>query len=191
MNKIDIAKINTVWVYKRTHVGDPSIEGLFGHSDCMGSLRDNKFDAVIGIGGLGDEAQSYDMNNKINWVGIIPHIYSKEKGHRACTYEFEHFVLFENVGPAIKDFAPLLYNHMYREKHVRQIKNGITPEEFEEVLGIIKWSLSEEAQSLFEQYKLNPKTYKGTSSKEECADDCKEQAYCRSTVKEKVSTSCC
>ena len=37
-----------VLVYKRTHTGDPSENGVFGESDCMGAIRNWHYDAVIG-----------------------------------------------------------------------------------------------------------------------------------------------
>jgi hypothetical protein len=41
-------------IYKRTHTGDPDPEsGVFGNRDCMGTVRGRRFDAVIGIGGIG------------------------------------------------------------------------------------------------------------------------------------------
>lgn len=41
-------------IYKRTHSGDPDSEsGVFGNHDCMGSVKGWQYDAVIGIGGIG------------------------------------------------------------------------------------------------------------------------------------------
>ena len=47
-----------VLVYKRTHNGDPDANGCFGAYDCMGTVRDRQYDAVIGVGGIGPEAQA-------------------------------------------------------------------------------------------------------------------------------------
>ena len=41
-------------IYKRTHLGDPDLFGTFGINDCMGEVRARQFDAVIGVGGIGD-----------------------------------------------------------------------------------------------------------------------------------------
>src|SRR5437867_10741882 len=41
-----------ILTYKRTHNGDPDVYGCFGIHDCMGSVRDLPFDAVIGVGGI-------------------------------------------------------------------------------------------------------------------------------------------
>ena len=37
-----------VLIYKRTHTGDPDKNGIFGINNCMGSVRDWEFYAVIG-----------------------------------------------------------------------------------------------------------------------------------------------
>ena len=47
-----------ILIYKRTHNGDPDAKGCFGACDCMGSVRSRSFDAVIGVGGIGPEAQA-------------------------------------------------------------------------------------------------------------------------------------
>ncbi len=62
-----------VLVYKRTHNGDPDAHGCFGAFDCMGTVRDREYDAVIGVGGIGPEAQSNGIDRQINWIGIGPH----------------------------------------------------------------------------------------------------------------------
>lgn len=59
-------------VYKRTHNGDPDREGDFGAYDCMGQVRGYEFDAVIGIGGLGLEAEAWGIAGRVNWIGIGP-----------------------------------------------------------------------------------------------------------------------
>ena len=59
-----------VFIYKRTHTGDPDKNGCFGIEDCMGEKRSWEYDAVIGIGGRGAEAESYGIDRKVNWIGI-------------------------------------------------------------------------------------------------------------------------
>lgn len=44
-----------ILIYKRTHVGDPDDSGRFGLYNCMGRVRGYDFDAVIGVGGIGNE----------------------------------------------------------------------------------------------------------------------------------------
>ncbi|MGS0974834.1 hypothetical protein [Burkholderia glumae] len=44
-----------ILIYKRTHTGAPDCFGRFGINDYMGSARNLRFDAVIGVGGVGAE----------------------------------------------------------------------------------------------------------------------------------------
>jgi hypothetical protein len=54
-------------IYKRTHTGDPDPEtGVFGNNDCMGEVRCWDFDAVIGIGGIGEEPRRYGHSRQTN-----------------------------------------------------------------------------------------------------------------------------
>ena len=39
-----------VFIYRRTHTGDPCRCGIFGVYDCMGRFRSRDFDAVLGVG---------------------------------------------------------------------------------------------------------------------------------------------
>ena len=49
-------------IYKRTHSGDPDPEsGVFGNNDCMGRVKGWQYDAVIGIGGIGQEPTRYGI----------------------------------------------------------------------------------------------------------------------------------
>jgi hypothetical protein len=59
-------------VYLRNHSGDPDEEGVFGVNDCMGQVRFWGFEAVIGVGGMGAEAQSWGISGKVTWIGIGP-----------------------------------------------------------------------------------------------------------------------
>src|SRR2546425_11530153 len=59
-------------IYKRTHSGDPDpTSGLFGVHDCMRRDRARMFDAVIGVGGSGDEPRRSRIAGKLTWVGIM------------------------------------------------------------------------------------------------------------------------
>lgn len=60
-------------VYKRTHNGDPDAEGRFGIHDCMGQVRAYGYEAVIGVGGVGDEPEECGIARRVNWIGIGPH----------------------------------------------------------------------------------------------------------------------
>jgi hypothetical protein len=45
-------------VYKRIRTGDTDGRGCFGEQDCMGSVRNLGFHALIGVGGRGREAHA-------------------------------------------------------------------------------------------------------------------------------------
>jgi len=58
LQKLDAIK--KTLIYKRTHTGDPHREvGVFGENGCMRRVRGYKFDAVIGIGGIGPEPKKW------------------------------------------------------------------------------------------------------------------------------------
>jgi hypothetical protein len=110
--------IRRILIYKRTHNGDPDANGCFGVYDCMGSVRGRDFDAVIGIGGLGAEAQANDIAAKINWIGVKPHKTSK-RGKRSSEWRgplvtFDHFRDFGTEGRELRDGA--LAKRMYLRK---------------------------------------------------------------------------
>lgn len=130
-----------ILTYKRTHTGDPDTKGRFGINNCMGQVRNYDFDAVIGIGGIGNEAKSYDIDGKVNWVGFNP----KKTNHpNGCglLVEFEKFVLFESHGPLLNNLAPLLAKRMYQGK-VRYLISGYSLEEHAEAESIIQCLLNQ------------------------------------------------
>ena len=96
-----------VLIYKRTHTGDPTPEGIFGLSDCMGRVRAREYDAVIGVGGLSSKPKSFGIDGRVTWVGVGPHrSASTPVGHRGPIVEFDEFVLFEESGPQLESIAP-------------------------------------------------------------------------------------
>lgn len=125
-----------VLVYKRTHNGDPDRRGRFGVHDCMGRIRDREFDAVIGIGALGAEAQRHGIAGKLNWIGIGPHK-TRSRGKRASIITFEHFVDFGTEGPDFKEVAPKLAHRMYRKK-IRHLVSGFLSDEVVELAQLLK-----------------------------------------------------
>jgi Abortive infection C-terminus len=52
----------------RTHSGHPDSSGQFGINNCVGSVRNRHFDAVIGVGGLGSVLESWGIAGKLTWV---------------------------------------------------------------------------------------------------------------------------
>lgn len=125
-----------ILIYKRTHTGDPDPEGRFGIDDCMGTIRNLPFDAVIGVGGTGKEPQSYGIDRKINWVGVNPQHKHKTNGARAGIVTFEKFALFEERGPLLHLLAPLLAQRMYAGR--RFVFKSMTPAEHAEAIQLLK-----------------------------------------------------
>lgn len=111
-----------ILVYKRTHTGDPGLEGIFGVNGCMGRIRNLAFDAVIGIGSLRPWHDSIEIAGRINWVGISP----VEVGHdgRGRQLQFAKFRLFEGAGPRVSDVAPSLAEYYYG-RNPRFVMDGL------------------------------------------------------------------
>ena len=100
-----------VLVYKRTHTGDPSENGVFGESDCMGAIRNWHYDAVIGIGSIHPWEGDKGISGKVTWIGINP--IRIGKNGRGDTLKFKQFVLLDEDGPDFKELAPNLANRFY------------------------------------------------------------------------------
>jgi len=132
-----------ILTYKRTHIGDPNPDGLFGIKKCMGRVRNYDYDAVIGIGGNGYNAIKVGIARKINWVGIGPTLY-EASNKRACDVTFEYFLYLEEEGPLLATMAPNLAKRM-NMKGARFLLNGYTEKEYKEAITIIKWSRTQES----------------------------------------------
>lgn len=113
-------------VYKRTHNGDPDEQGCFGINGCMGTVRSWPFDAVIGIGGIGDEPRREGIAGKLTWIGIGPH---KTEGPEPLV-TFDHFLYFGPRGESMRELAPVLSDHVYR-MNVRTLMNLTVTEQAE------------------------------------------------------------
>jgi len=133
-----------ILVYKRTHIGDPNPEGIFGCHDCMRSVRAKQYDAVIGVGGVGHEPQSHGIDRRITWVGVGPTRHQID-GKIHPTVSFERFFLYEANGPALDSVAPSLARRMYGgpdyKHHVRYVLN-LTDEERGEALRVLDLTAS-------------------------------------------------
>jgi hypothetical protein len=122
-----------ILVYKRTHPGDPDRFGRFGIEDCMGRVRQREFDAVIGVGGIGAESSSHQLDGKVNWVGLGPRKF--ERGLRGPVVTFDQFVLFEADGPSFVQLAPALSWRMYsRNARVVMAFNDVELKEVRRIL---------------------------------------------------------
>ena len=125
-----------ILTYKRTHVGDPDQYGRFGIYDCMGRVRNYAFDAVIGIGGIGQEPKSFGIDRKINWVGINP----KRRpsfSRKGVEVTFEKFLRLEEHGPLLETLAPSLARRMY-EGGARILLKNYTELELREATAILR-----------------------------------------------------
>jgi len=128
-----------VLIYKRTHVGDPSPDGVFGIHDCMRSVRGRDFDAVIGLGGISSEPRSHGINGKINWIGVGAHKTPSSKfGLNRPYITFDHFSLFDHRGPEVAAIAPGLATHMYNTNRRVVMSDSLPPKIAKEVTEILK-----------------------------------------------------
>jgi hypothetical protein len=125
-----------------THTGDPDEQGRFGINDCMGEVRNRDFDAVIGIGGISAWPKSCGIDRRITWVGLGP---TKHPSHdSAPIVTFEHFVLLDEKGPLLEDFAPALARRMY-EGGVRTLLKSYSPQEQAEAETVLRQMLKRES----------------------------------------------
>jgi hypothetical protein len=102
-------------IYKRTHSNDPDPDtGVFGNRDCMGRVRSWDFDAVIGIGGIGQQAKRNSIAGKLTWIGVgrcnLPDAAPPE--YRGPQLIFQHFWYRGEEGPSLENY-PTLASYMY------------------------------------------------------------------------------
>jgi hypothetical protein len=93
----------------------------------MGKVRNWDFDAVIGIGGIGDEPQSHGIAGRVTWVGRHPKKQLNPSGS-GLLVTFESFILLDSKGPLVWDIAPHLARRMY-EGRVRTLLVGYSVDE--------------------------------------------------------------
>jgi len=102
----------------------------------MGIVREREFDAVVGVGGIGSEAQANGIDGQVNWIGIGAHKrYVENK--RGPEILFDHFLYFGTDGPDFRTLAPLLAQRMYGAG-VRSLLDGMSDAEQEEAEGIVR-----------------------------------------------------
>jgi hypothetical protein len=117
-----------VLIYKRTHPFDPNTDGVFGCQDCMGAVRRRRFDAVIGVGGIGAEPRSWGIDRRLNWVGVGAHATeSIAVGDRGPQVTFDRFILWEERGPRLETIAPALARHVYSVHRRVVMSDGLAP----------------------------------------------------------------
>ena len=120
------------FVYKRTHEGDPDVNGCFGCCDCMGKKRNLDFQAVIGVGGIGREATKSGIAGIVTWVGIGPRRKSG-RNLRGKSVTFDQFIYFGTKGPEFRKEAPQLSKRMYSKNGPRFLIDDITTQEQAEI----------------------------------------------------------
>jgi hypothetical protein len=129
---------SVVLIYKRTHTGDPNADGVFGVHDCMGSVRNRKYDAVIGIGGKQPWRGDKDIACKINWIGIFPARHNRKGKYRGLLVTFAKFCLYNENGPLVQEIAPKLYKYMYQDVNRRVVMSSSLPSDvYEDVVKIL------------------------------------------------------
>jgi hypothetical protein len=122
-------------IYKRTHIGDPDVSGTFGIHDCMGQVRSWGFDAVIGVGGIGDEPRRCNIAGKLTWIGIGAHLESTRDRARPLI-TFDHFLDYGEAGRLLSVVAPQLAVRMYKN-NVRVLVDHLSATERNEVHRIL------------------------------------------------------
>ena len=128
-----------VLIYKRTHIGDPDQEGIFGINECMGRVRSWEYDAVIGVGGKKPWQGSEQIACKINYIGLGVKKYSANPKDGWPYVTFEKFCLYNEKDLFVKDIAPKLYEYMYEDANVRLVKSdSLPPDIYCEVRKILK-----------------------------------------------------
>lgn len=142
-----------ILIYKRTHIGDPGPDGVFGVNDCMGRIRGLSYDAVIGVGGSGVEPRSYDIDGKITWIGIYP-TKLRGEGRRGPLVAFQRFALFDAGGPVLSSLAPALSKRMYQGK-VRYLLEGYSNAEQAEAEQIIAWAMEATSEAVGELVRIH------------------------------------
>jgi len=133
-----------ILTYKRTHTGDPNAKGQFGVNDCMGRVRNWRFDAVIGVGGQGPEPVACQIAGRITWVGLNP-TWSPHPNGLGQIVTFESFSLLDDKGPLLHELAPLLARRMY-ERKARTLLSSYSREEKSEAETVIRTVLGQKSQ---------------------------------------------
>ncbi|MGU3348724.1 hypothetical protein [Pseudomonas monsensis] len=132
-----------ILTYKRTHTGDPDSLGRFGINDCMGCFRDWRFDAIIGVGGIGSEPASHGIAGRVTWVGRTPS-WNSDTNRRGPIVTFESFKLLDRNGPMLSTLAPFLASRMY-ERRARFLFKDYSEDEQAEAEALVETILSNDS----------------------------------------------
>jgi len=155
------AKRLRVLIYKRTHTGDPTPEGVFGLSDCMGRVRAREYEAAIGVGGTSAEPQACGIAGRITWVGVgARRSVDKPVGHRGPIVQFDRFRLFDATGPMLDILAPALAHHLFRVNRrvvMSDSLNSTIQREIAKVLALASLSTTKRTRTLTPKSRCPPK----------------------------------
>ena len=104
----------------------------------MGRVRSSRFDAVIGVGGIGSQATAQGIARKVNWIGVGARK-KASTGDRGPQITFDHFVLFDETGKQLHAIAPMLARRMCVSNGARVlISDNLNEAEREEVSRLLK-----------------------------------------------------
>ena len=168
------AKSRTL-IYKRTHTGDPDARGCFGINGCMGRVRDWPFDAVIGVGGIGDEPTANGIANRVTWIGIGARK-SFGRDPRGPHVTFDHFLLLDRRSPVFTEMAPELARRVY-SRNIRATMRLSSAAEAREVAAILELA------------KKSPPSRGVPASEAFDDDECGDPPGCRATRRRRSETS--
>jgi hypothetical protein len=127
------------FVYKRTHNDDPGDGGCFGIFCCMGKMRSWPFEAVIGVGATGKEAETEGIAGKVNWIGIgRKPIGMARDGHPI--WAFKQFKQFsKEEAPDFRHVAPILAKRLYDARYPpRFVMDKINDDERREISKVLR-----------------------------------------------------
>lgn len=129
-----------ILTYKQTHIGDPSLRAAWGETGCMGQVRNGRYDAVIGVGGIGPEPREEGIARKLTWIGVGGQAVQTDVAGNSIVL-FPKFNRWGTKGPLLADLAPNLAARMY-DGAVRHLSVGYTATEQREAEAVIEWFLS-------------------------------------------------
>jgi hypothetical protein len=177
-----------VWIYKRTHLGDPSQEtGVFGCHECMRSVRGwpsrNSLGAIIGIGGKTHDVKSERL--KLSWVGKgihyfkIPEDFGEEvwrlhksrwlPPHEPTIMAFDHFAYRENGFELLEKIthklASYAYSKVWRNGFIVDSSNQEWQQEIERIFSRTKVDAAHPSPSLHELEEIKAGHTRGNGEK--------------------------
>jgi hypothetical protein len=104
------------------------------------SVRDFAYDAVIGVGGIGDGARAHSIAGKVNWIGIGPRRFRAANG-RGALVVFDHFLFYDTRGPDFLRAAPTLAKRIY-DYNVRVLLYDLSSTERQEAAALVNRAYS-------------------------------------------------